>query len=91
MGAFVGLGDTGAADGRIVGLGDTGDAVGLEVDGKVVVNFACSVAFSRQGTPQEQGQLSISSSTCCRVKPMSKNKAQSKKPCPSHPRPMMDI
>ena len=40
MGAFVGLGDTGAADGRIVGLEDTGDAVGLEVDGKVVVNFA---------------------------------------------------
>ena len=86
-GRLVGLGETGADDGRavgaFVGVRDTGDG-----DGRMVgLKEAGSLGHS---TAQEQGQLSISSSTCCRVKPMSINKAQSKKPCPAHPRPIID-
>ena len=90
-GFSVGLAVIGADDGRevgaivgaLVGLGDTGECVGRPVGLDVT-------GLSEQATPQEQGQLSISSSTCCRVKPMSINKAQSKKPCPSHPKPIID-
>ena len=90
-GFSVGLAVIGAEDGREVGaivgvrvgLGDTGArdgrSVGLDVAG-----------LSGQATPQEQGQLSMSSSTCCRVKPISLNMAQSKRPCPSHPKPIND-
>ena len=64
VGAFLGLGDTGAADGRFVGLGDTGDVVGRALGDGVVVNSSCSAGFFGHSMPQEQGQLSIISSTC---------------------------
>ena len=81
----------GAADGSEVGESLTGDAVGLfvggldtgDTDGLKVgegVDVACTTGLPRcmHATWQEHGQLSMSSSTCSWVKPISTNWAHSK-------------